>query len=117
MNPATDGSLVFGDGAVASETGVATFEGFRPVGEMPVGEEQIAYGTGVLTNPLGAEYQATLRSHGPYDPDTYGDEQLITLDGGCMRVRSTTAPTTKHPGSEPSSEPGRRRRRPPSVLS
>ena len=83
LNPMADASLVFGDGAVANLDGVATFEGYRPVGVEPVGDEQIAHGSGVLTNPLGAEYQATLRSHGPYDPDTYGDAQLTTLDGGC----------------------------------
>jgi hypothetical protein len=83
FNEMTDGSLVFGDGAVADAWGNATFEGYRPVGEVPVGEEQIAHGTGILTNPLGAEYQATLRSHGIYDPAAYGDEQITTLNGGC----------------------------------
>ncbi|MGI8792408.1 MAG: hypothetical protein ACR2H3_04430 [Acidimicrobiales bacterium] len=90
LNPATDASLVFGDGAVADAEGNATFRGYRPAYEAPVGEEQIAYGTGVLTNPLGAEYQATLRGHGPYDPDTYGDAQITTLDGGCHQDEKYT---------------------------
>jgi hypothetical protein len=31
----------------------------------------------------GTVATATLRAHGPYDPETYGDQQLTTLDGGC----------------------------------
>ncbi|HEX9711506.1 MAG TPA: hypothetical protein VGB52_03005 [Actinomycetota bacterium] len=83
LNPLTDGSLVFGDGLVA--TGIDdTFEGYRPIDDFPEGDEQIAYGTGVLTNPLGAEYQATLRDHGLASEDPQELEaQLTTLNGGC----------------------------------
>lgn len=81
FNAAADGSLVYGDGLVATGSG-DRFEGHRPVGEAPEGDpaEMIALGTGVLTNPLGAEYQVTLRGHGPWDPDTYGDAQIRTLE-------------------------------------
>lgn len=48
-----------------------------------VAPEQIAGGSGLLTNPLGAEYHAVLFDHGPYDPERYGDDRLTMHDGGC----------------------------------
>jgi hypothetical protein len=83
LNPATDASLVFGDGLIATGSN-DTFEGYRPVDHFPEGDEQIAYGSGVLTNPLGAEYQATLRDHGIASEDPVErEEQITTLNGGC----------------------------------
>lgn len=81
FNDKADGSFVYGDGLVASGDW-DHFSGYRPVDEYPDGFEQIAWGSGILTNPLGAEYQATLRYHGPKDPD-YMPDQIETLNGGC----------------------------------
>jgi hypothetical protein len=83
FNPATDASLVFGDGLIATGSN-DTFEAYRPLDEVPEGDEQIAHGTGVLTNPSGAEYQATLRDHGLASEDPQErEEQITTLNGGC----------------------------------
>lgn len=46
-------------------------------------DEGVSGGTGVLADPLGAEYQFVLMDHGPYRPDLYGEAQWTTHDGGC----------------------------------
>lgn len=105
-NPAADASAVYGSG-IASATGTNDrFHGFVPASRLPaspeetieyarwrvrnghspvagITEAQIAGGTGLLTNPLGAEYHAVLDDHGPYDPDRYGDDQWTKYFGGC----------------------------------
>lgn len=105
-NPAADASAVYGSG-IASATGTddhfRAFVGVSPMPDSPeellayahwrtsnsaspvagLTEEQIAGGTGLLTDPLGAEYHAVLFDHGPYDPERYGEDQWTMHDGGC----------------------------------
>jgi hypothetical protein len=78
-NPLADLSVVYGDGLVSAGQ-TDTFEAFVPAGVAPQGEEQVAMGSGVLTNPTGAEYQAVVRWHGPYDARF---PQTTTYNGGC----------------------------------
>jgi len=106
VNPAADGSAVYGSG-LASATGTDDrFRAFVPASQMPatldefvvyaqwrmenttspiagLSEEKIAGGSGLLVNPLGAEYQTVIIDHGPYDPERYGDDQWTMHDGGC----------------------------------
>lgn len=105
-NPAADASAVYGSG-LASATGTNDrFRAFVGASRMPasaeellayaqwrvgnssspvagVAEEKVAGGSGLLVNPLGAEYHTVLIDHGPYDPERYGEDQWTMHDGGC----------------------------------
>ncbi len=75
--------MMYATGLTAGESGEATFEGRRLVGDTggsingPVGLP--AYG---LENPAGAEIQLVVHDHGPMMP-THMPDMIETVDGGC----------------------------------
>jgi hypothetical protein len=105
-NPAAGASSVLA-GGLASATGVDDqVSGRVPAGTVPtrpgdladyllwrltnnqspiagISDETVAMGTGLLVNPLGAEYQIVLWDHGPHDPERFGDAQQTMHNGGC----------------------------------
>jgi len=64
-------------GAIADDTGTATFSGTLRAGD----SEGVFFGPG-LVDPINAEVSLTVRTHGPQVPDQL-EVQLTTLDGGC----------------------------------
>lgn len=83
-----EGTVVWGDGAVADADGRASFALARDAGECWDDPDQVAFPglDGEPCLPADAsvpEYQLAVRDHGPYDPGTYGDAQTTTLEGGC----------------------------------
>lgn len=83
-----EGTIVWGDGAVAAPDGRAGFEFTRAAGECWTEQEKVAF-PGLDGEPClpedasGPEYQLVVRDHGPYDPAKHGDDQLTSLEGGC----------------------------------
>ena len=105
-NPLADGSAVYGAGIAEAQGEDDVFFAGRSAQTLPTDprqlvrylmsrvedsvspvksplKEQVIVGTGLLTNLMGAEYQAVLLDHGPYDPARFGDAQWTTHDGGC----------------------------------
>lgn len=85
---AAEGTIVWGDGAVADADGRARFGLSRDAGACWEDPDQVAFagldGEPCLPDDATVpEYQIAARDHGPYDPDAYGDSQLTTLEGGC----------------------------------
>jgi hypothetical protein len=78
LNPATEADFLYAAGHVIGGSGQATFAGHRSVGDT---EGSIFSGVGLL-NPMGAEIQLIVRSHGPAIPGMT-DEQISTFNGGC----------------------------------
>ena len=75
-----DLSAVYVDGGVAPANGKLRFSGYIRKGVKLSNPGQTAMGSGVLTNPLGAEYQVSIRTHYEYTGDP---TQTTTADGGC----------------------------------
>lgn len=78
-------NFVYGDGLVATGT-KDRFEVCWPANVDDSREK--ALGNGILTNPLGAEYQTALRFHGPED-ERYMPRQVETHNGGCQGFEGT----------------------------
>lgn len=78
FNPATFVSVMWGTGGVASDTGEASFAGSRHQGDL----DRVVLGPGLMSTAT-AEVHLIVRDHGEYDPDTYGDRQTQTFNGGC----------------------------------
>ena len=78
--PAVDGTILWADGGVVGDSGEHTFAGFLAVDSDPIVD--VRKGTGVLTNPLGAEIHLVIRNHGPAIEGLV-DQQTSTFSGGC----------------------------------
>jgi len=78
----------YGIGAIADESGTATFEAFLPVGDVTGALDnnsgfpfEVLEPAPGLTEPLTAEFHVVLRTHGAALDDP--TEQLTTFNGGC----------------------------------
>jgi hypothetical protein len=87
FNPAVQGDFLYGGGHVIGGSGRGNFGGQLPVGDpsgsglIEIGMPQLAVG---LLNPLTAEIQLALHSHGPASSGQILKAQLSSFLGGCQ---------------------------------
>jgi hypothetical protein len=84
-NPAAEGDFLWGGGHVIGGSGRANFGGHLRVGDVSGSGLAEVGGTALgLLNPMTAEIQLALHSHGPAVPGQVLKSQLTSFLGGCQ---------------------------------